>query len=86
MATTITYRRIQHAGHYAAGAGHDLESWDVTGDVERSSRTGDPMPPLGVPLDATYHSGHVDDGVQHWTFTRRAPLTGTCPRCSPVAA
>ena len=80
----VTYRRIQHAGHYAApptDQGHDLEQWDVAGELPRGPRTGDPVAPPEVPRDAGYHSGYRSGGVQHWVFVRRAPLTGSCPRC-----
>lgn len=81
METVITYRRAEHAAHYHpanAAKGHDLESWDVAGDLPRG-RYGDPVRPEGVPASAEYHSGYIDaDGVQHWFFVRRAPLSGTC--------
>jgi hypothetical protein len=89
MSTTVIYGRIQHAAHYAythPAKGHDLEQWDVTGDLPRGPRTGDPIAPSVVPRDAVYHYGYLDkDGVQHWLFTRRAPLTGNCARCGTYA-
>jgi len=81
----ITYRLVVHAGHDLYGnGGHDLEEWDVTGQLARSARTGDPIPPVAVPCGAAYHSGYVDRaGVQHWIFTRRAPPSaGSCERCT----
>lgn len=83
MIASVTYRRIPHAAHYEGqqGKGHDLEQWDVVGDVARSPRTGHPVAPVEVPRDAEYHSGYQQDGVQHWLFVRTAPLTGTCARC-----
>jgi hypothetical protein len=87
----ITYRRIQHAAHYEApgqGAkGHDLEQWDAldAGQIKRG-RSGDPVVPDGVPADAEYHCGYIDrDGRQHWLYTRRSPMTGTCERCQDDA-
>lgn len=75
------YRRIPHAAHYAyshPAMGHDLEEWDIT-----DSGTIVPHRVDGVPEDAHYSHGYVRDGVQHWIYTRRAPLSpGQCDRCA----
>jgi hypothetical protein len=74
MKYAITYSRAKHAGHYAGGGGHDLESWDVVSPT-RFHRDG-------VPNDAEYHSGYLKDGIQYWRFVRCAPLSeGTCAMC-----
>jgi hypothetical protein len=86
---TVTYRRAKHAAHYDyshPAKGHDLEQWDVAGDLPHEPRTGNPIAPPEVPRDAEYHSGYLArDGVQHWLFVRTAPLTGTCVRCCATA-
>jgi hypothetical protein len=85
----ISYRRVQHAAHYGyshPAKGHDLEQWDVVAELARGVRSGHPVAPAEVPADAEYHSGYRRDGVQHWIFVRRAPLTGSCPHCSVVVA
>ena len=86
---SVTYRRIHHAAHYEAPPskfGHDLEQWDVVGDLSRGQRTGDPVAPSVVPCDAEYHSGYLDNGmVQHHVFVRRAPLTGSCHHCGTAS-
>lgn len=80
--TEITYRRIPHAAHYqwAHGQGHDLELWDVVGETMSAARVAAGS---AVPSDAAYSSGYVGkDGVQHWAFTRKAPMTdGPCALC-----
>ena len=84
----VTYRRVQHAAHYSNHPmkGHDLEQWDVEGNLQRGDRTGKPIAPDGVPNDAQYHSGYrTGEGVQHWVFVRVAPMTGTCRRCEAAA-
>lgn len=79
----VEYRRIPHAAHYhvvnhlLGTAGHDLEQWDYA-QPARLPR------PEGVAADAQYHSGFVRDGVQHWTYVRRAPLSADfdCAHCA----
>lgn len=84
-ATQVATRRIQHAGHYAYGVthqkygrGHDLEEWTYAQPARLPK-------PSSIPSDAEYHSGFVRDGAQHWVYLRRAPMTGTCPRCASVS-
>lgn len=80
-AAAVTYRRVPHAAHYgAANTGHDLEQWDVAQPFAAPH-------PDAVPADAEKHSGYIArDGKAHTLFVRRAPLTGTCPRCERVAS
>ena len=76
----IAYNRAQHAAHYPEhpAIGHDLERWDVVGICR-------PVRPEGVPYDAEYHHGYLDEQKrQHYVFVRVAPLTG--PRCSRCPA
>lgn len=81
QAPAITYRRIQHAAHYAyqdSRIGHDVEQWTYA-QVDRRPR------PAAIPADAGWLNGHTVRGVQHWTYQRTAPLSGPrCPRC-PLA-
>jgi hypothetical protein len=73
---TAAYSRERHAAHTSTTppTGWDLERWDVTS----------PTLPTSPVAGAEYHCGYVDrDGVQHWIFTRRAPLSdGTCVWCA----
>jgi hypothetical protein len=74
--TTLTVTRETHAAHYAyVGGGHDLE-W-FTFPSPRNVRHPE------LPSDAEYHSGFLKDGVQHWSYIRKLPLSpGKCPRCN----
>lgn len=78
--TTVTRKRIPHAAHYYGGGGHDLEEF-----VYAQPKRG-PVPPE-VPTDAEYQCGFIHDGVQHWVWTRRAPLSPErcrlCPKGKP---
>ncbi len=78
--SAVVYRRAPHAAHYGYGhpaKGHDLESWDVVQLLWESPR------PDGVPADAVKNHGYVKDGVQHFVYVRRAPLSaGGCDRCA----
>ena len=72
----VVYQRAQHAAHYGRSspvAGHDLELWTFASPEN--------VRPDTVPADADFHTGHMVKGVQHWTYIRRAPLTGTCSFC-----
>ncbi len=77
-----TYTRGQHAAHYShhPDVGHDLETWDCVLPKFDSPR------PDQVPADAERHSGWYDGhhGEQHVLFVRRAPMTGSCPRCDSL--
>jgi hypothetical protein len=78
---TVTYSREPHAAHYAYDhpkRGHDLERWSYA--QERRLPV-----PVGVPRNAEYHSGFMRDGMQHWTYVRTAPLTGSCAFCDRLA-
>ena len=82
LTPTVSFRRFPHATHYQGGGGHDLEQWDVIGELPRG-HGGNRVAPSDVPRNAEYHSGYLDDAkVQHWLFVRRAPLTGSCSRCA----
>lgn len=75
MRRLTIYSRVVHAAHYSSRGGHDLERWDVT-SVE-PTRT-DTL----VPDDAECSHGYLtSDGVQHWVFQRRAPLSDH-PECA----
>jgi hypothetical protein len=80
VSAAVAYHRAPHAAHSTPpGAseptGWDLESWSAPGTPR------DPRPE-GVPIDAEYHSGYVESGVQHAVYVRRAPLSpGYCERC-----
>lgn len=71
----VIYQRREHAAHTGPGEGWDLEQWSYP----QPERTPSPK---DVPTNATYHSGAVIDGVQWWTYVRKAPLSpGKCSRC-----
>lgn len=72
----VQYTRVRHAAHYGynhPAKGHDLERWEFVAN--------DNVRPEGVPVDAEYHCGFLEGGVQRWVYVRVAPLSGTCPRC-----
>jgi hypothetical protein len=78
-----TYQRAKHAAHYAGcGGGHDLELWTVPSDT-RTPAEARTFAGADLPRNADYHHGFTShDGVQHWVFTRIAPLSGeNCARC-----
>lgn len=75
----VSYHRVNHAAHYGNVAyyGHDLEEWTYA-QAARLPR------PDGIPSDAKYHVGFVDNGIQHWVYTRIAPMSGPCKRCESI--
>lgn len=76
--TSIAIRITKHAAHYMGGiGGHDLEISTFAAPVR--------VRPEGLHPDAEYHSGYVADGVQHWVYTRKLPLSpGRCAYCPRV--
>lgn len=71
----ISSRVAKHAAHYMGGiGGHDLEVYTFAAPTN--------VRPSDMHPDAEYHSGYVSQGVQHWTYTRKLPLSpGRCPLC-----
>lgn len=77
--TLINYRRVPHAAHYENGSGHDLEEW-----VFKADHLND-IPNESVIIGAKYAYGFVDNGFQHWVFTKIAPFSSvSCERCKGV--
>lgn len=87
VAPSVVHRRARHAAHTGNGGGWDLDVWDVVG-VRRPEEARRELWAAHLPRDAEYHSGYLDkQGVQHWVFVRRAPLSpGRCPTCPAVAS
>ena len=60
--------------------GHDLDRWVIRSEVRLAPEK---LAALGVAPDATYHSGYVHNGQQHWIYTAIRPLSVgvACPTC-----
>lgn len=77
----VSHETVRHAAHDEGGrGGHDLEQW-VIAAPQQPTRVQ--VAALGVAADASWHSGHVAEGEQRWTYTARRPLSaGSCQRCA----
>lgn len=78
----VTHDVVAHAAHYMYDdprKGHDLARWVVQLPTQP---TREQLTALGVPAAASYHSGYVHLGRQHWIYVERRPLSpGTCGQC-----
>jgi hypothetical protein len=76
---------VRHAAHDPFGpGGHDLERWVIESPIQPNL---DQLDALGIAADAKYHSGHIAEGKQRWTYTAiRSLSAGTCERCAPASA
>jgi len=77
----VTHEIVRHAAHAMLGpGGHDIERWVIASEQQP---TREQVTALGVAADAEWHSGHVVDGEQRWTYTARRPMSpGLCVRCT----
>jgi len=81
----VAHNVIDHAAHdcVTGRVQHDLARWVIASPMQP---TAVKCQLLGVPADATYHSGYVVAGKQHWIYTApRPPLRPTCPTCERCA-
>ena len=83
----VENRIVRHAAHYMydhPGRGHDLEQWLIAMQPEDGTQlpAGSHVIVLGLPEDARMSYGFCVEGVQHWLFEARRPMSpGTCERC-----